>query len=114
MPEVSHHTSLGDFRTVYNKGRTVSNKDIVLHFLPRKETNQNRVGFSVSKRVSSTVCRNRLKRVLREAYRANAQKLICAYDLILVAKSSLGKRTWGEVNSRVLDVLNRANLLRKE
>lgn len=114
MPKTSHHSSLINFRAVYSKGRATSNKDVVLHFLPREEASQNRIGFSVGKRIGSAVCRNRLRRLLREAYRLNAQKLVCAYDLVLVAKPSLSKRTWDEVNSCLLDVFNKAGLVRSK
>ena len=41
----------------------------------------------MGRRVGGAVERNRVKRMLREAFRAVAPSLPCAYDFVLVARS---------------------------
>ena len=56
-----------EFRYVYNKGASVADKYLVL--ITVKNRMGTRVGFSVSKRIGNAVCRNHVKRLLRECAR---------------------------------------------
>ena len=44
----------------------------------------NRLGCSVSRRVGTAVKRNRIKRLLREAYRLDQHELPRSYDLVVI------------------------------
>ena len=48
-----------------------------------------RVGFSVSKRLGTAVERNRIKRILREAFHAHGESLRGNMDLVLIARGPL-------------------------
>lgn len=45
-----------------------------------------RLGLSVSRKVGGAVARNRVKRLLREAFRAVQAELPCGLDLVVVAR----------------------------
>ncbi|MBN1320194.1 MAG: ribonuclease P protein component [Thermoleophilia bacterium] len=84
-----------DFARVYRSGRSVANKYLVLYYFERSEpglvdaSNGPRVGFSVSKRLGTAVERNRIKRILREAFHAQGQSLRGNMDLVLIARVPL-------------------------
>lgn len=61
-----------DFRNVYNKGVFRSNRLLVLYVL-KNETDRNRFGISVSKKVGNSVIRHRLTRLIRESYRLHEE-----------------------------------------
>jgi ribonuclease P protein component len=74
-----------EFKRVYRFGRTVVSKYIVLYYCPN-ELAINRVGFSISKKVGSSVVRNRIKRLYREVFLLLDHKLCQGFDFILIAR----------------------------
>ena len=57
-----------DFQRVYREGKSYANRYLVLYVL-QNQTERNRLGISVSKKVGNAVVRNRTKRRLRECFR---------------------------------------------
>ena len=77
-----------EFERVYRQGRSKGNRFLVLYAFPREEGADGgpRLGLSVSKRVGGAVERNRVKRVLREAFWAEAERLPEGSDYVVVAR----------------------------
>jgi ribonuclease P protein component len=75
-----------------------------------------RVGFSVSKRLGGAVDRNRIKRVLREAVRANAQLLGGNMDFVLIARAPvvelLESEGFAAVEAKMMEVFRKAGFVR--
>ena len=57
-----------DFQTVYKKGNSCANKYLVMYVL-ENQSEGNRLGISVSKKVGNSIVRHRLTRLIRESYR---------------------------------------------
>ena len=81
-----------EFERVYRQGRSKANRFLVLYAFPRQEAaedgdeNGPRLGLSVSRRVGGAVDRSRVKRVLREAFWAEAERLPEGADYVVVAR----------------------------
>ena len=81
-----------EFERVYRQGRSKANRFLVLYAFPRdgertaEEDEGPRLGLSVSRRVGGAVDRTRVKRVLREAFWAEADRLPEGADYVVVAR----------------------------
>jgi ribonuclease P protein component len=78
----------GDFDRVYREGNSHSNRFLVLYAFPRAddESDDLRLGVSVSRKVGGAVERNSVKRALREAFWGLAEELPPSHDFVLVAR----------------------------
>jgi ribonuclease P protein component len=79
-----------DFDAVYRQGRSVGTRFLVLYWFAREDgEGEPRLGLAVTKGVGNAVVRNRLKRQLREAWRARLERVPAENDYVLVAKPGL-------------------------
>ncbi len=66
------------------------------------DTGFSRLGIAVPKRVGSAVARNRMKRLIREAFRLNRDSLPGSVDLLIIVRRSPDLMTLGEFSARIL------------
>jgi ribonuclease P protein component len=103
-----------DFDAVYRHGRSFASRYLVLYWFPREDgvDDAPRLGLAVPKSVGSAVTRNKLKRRLREAWRAGLDGVPGGRDYVLVARPGLPEAVdsrgveW--LGERIDEVLRRA------
>jgi ribonuclease P protein component len=81
-----------EFERLYRQGRSKGNRYLVLYAFPRPADGDDhgpRLGLTVSRRVGGAVERTRVKRVLREAFWAEAERLAPESDYVIVARPEL-------------------------
>ncbi|QVL32064.1 ribonuclease P protein component [Telmatocola sphagniphila] len=77
-----------EFDAVYNLKKSVSDAQLIL-FGKKNELPLSRIGLSVSKKHGNAVVRNRIKRMLREAFRTRQLQIPPGFDFVLVPRVGL-------------------------
>jgi ribonuclease P protein component len=82
----------GEFDRVYREGRSHASRHLVVYVFPRPEDDgEPRLGVSVGRKLGGAVERNRMKRLLREAFWASADQLPPGHDFVIVARPAAGE-----------------------
>ena len=75
-----------DFDAVYRHNRSVSSRFFTLYWFAQEEAGPARLGLSVPRAVGNAVVRNKLKRQLREAWRARLEGVDPGHDYVLIVR----------------------------
>jgi len=67
-------------------GRSHAGRELVLYVFPRGDDEPPRLGLSVSRKVGGAVERNRVKRLLREAFAVESGRLPVGADAVIIAR----------------------------
>ena len=82
-----------DFDAVYRQGRSVSSRFLVLYWFPQDEPAEPRFGLSVPRSVGTAAARNRVKRQLREIWRARLERVSAGHDYVLIVRDGVVEAT---------------------
>ncbi len=99
-----------DFRQVYRKGRSKADQLLVLYVLPN-DSDINRLGISVSKKVGNSVVRHHLCRLVRESYRLHEDSYSLGYDLVTVLRTNARDADFHQIEASLLSLLKSHGLL---
>ena len=82
----------GEFERVYREGRSHASRHLVVYAFPRSDDEtEPRLGISVGRKLGGAVERNRIKRLLRDAFWAGAGELAPGHDFVIVARPAAGE-----------------------
>ena len=90
-----------DFQNVYRRGKSYANRYLVMYVLSN-QTEGNRLGISVSKKVGNSVIRHHLTRLIRESYRLHEDMFNNGLDIVVIARSTARDISYHETESALL------------
>ena len=98
------------FQRAYARGRYYVGPVLVTYVIKNRSKTL-RVGITTGKKVGNAVRRNRSRRVIREAFREVADKVVPGFDLIFVARAKTPFVKCGDVRRAMEQHLKNAGLL---
>ena len=93
-----------EFSVVYSRGRSKANKYFIMYAL-KNDSDINRLGISVSKKVGNSVVRHRIKRLIKESYRLHEEMFNSGLDIVVIARSGAADLGFKNVESALLHLL---------
>lgn len=102
-----------DFKKVYHSGTSYANKYLVMYVV-KNDSDRNRLGVSVSKKVGNSVVRHRVTRLIRESYRLHENEIKVGRDIVIVARISAKGKHYDEISSALMHLVKLHHLKEKE
>lgn len=85
-----------EFKEVYEKGQSTANSFLVLYALAT-DSNEQKLGISVSKKVGNSVVRHRLSRVIRASFVELRKELPTGYRFVVVARKRAVEKNFSDI-----------------
>lgn len=103
--------SAADFDLLRKEGRRWHHQLIVM--VARENGHQySRFGFSASKRLGKAAIRNRTKRICREIVRHHIRRIEVGWDCLFIVRQNASIATYAEIEDAILELLERAILIK--
>ncbi len=89
-----------EIQQVFKRGKRINFPEFNLVFA-WNDLDISRMGVGVGKRFGNAVKRNRAKRLCRELFRLNRNKIPRGIDLVFLPKKAILESNWQELNGRI-------------
>ena len=99
-----------EFQIVYKKGKSYANKYLVMYVLSN-ESEKNRLGVSVSKKVGNSVVRHRLTRLIRESYRLQESRFQKGLDIVVICRAGANGKEYKDVEKALIHLGKLHNII---
>ena len=88
FPKSARLRRRGEFLRVQDGGRKIHTDSFLVFVLPQREPGPMRIGITASRKLGGAVVRNRVKRLVREAFRRHKLLFPAGLDVAFIAKKN--------------------------
>lgn len=99
-----------DFQKAYKKGRSFANKYLVMYVL-KNDSERNRFGITVSRKVGNSVVRHRLTRIIREIYRIQESRFQKGLDIVVICRASAKEKKYSDLENALIHLGKLHNII---
>jgi ribonuclease P protein component len=101
-----------EFKNVLSKGKFFVGKYIII-YIKNNNKKENFIGIAVNTKIGKAVKRNRIKRVIRESYRINKEKIKKGNDIVFLwnKNAKIEDANFYNVNKDMLEILDKAKMV---
>ena len=103
-------TRASDFKRVRRSGRSFAHPLAVI-VVATGEAQNSRVGIITGSSVGKAVKRNRIKRQLKEVFRALIPGFKKNVDIVVIARTLINEVSYSEIQAAILQLLERAEII---
>ena len=100
-----------EFRRLYNRGKNKVSPYLALYVIEKKQ-GPRRLGITVSTKVGCAVIRNRVRRLIREAFRLNEERFAESADIIVVARVRAKDASFAQIEKSLLFLAGELGILK--
>ena len=100
-----------EFRRMYQRGKSAVSGSMVV-YCRKNRLGHNRLGLTASTKLGHAVVRNRVRRRLREIYRAHEDQLVEGLDMIIVARVWAANASYWELDKSFVRLCEKLKLFR--
>jgi ribonuclease P protein component len=112
FPRSERLRTRSEYAYMYKHGRKLVDKAFICYVV--RNTGQGRkFGLTVSRKVGGAVTRNRVKRYIREAYRANRQRMDESCSVVIIARPSAATLSCQECASAIGALFDKGGVIRE-
>lgn len=103
-----------EFKNVLNKGKYFVKKYIIV-YIDKNNLNRNVIGIAVNTKICNAVKRNKIKRVIREAYYKEQKTLKQGYNIVFLwnKKEPVENINFHKIHKEIKDIFKEAELIEK-
>ena len=102
-----------EFQQVFQRGKSMANRQFVIYILEKNDQDTFRIGLSVSKKVGNAVTRNRIKRYVRQSFHELEDQIARPVDFVIIARHQTATMSMEEVKSSLIHVLKKLKMLKR-
>ena len=94
-----------DFQNVLNRGKRKKVDTICTIFWLGNELGHRRLGIIASKKIGKAVVRNRTKRLIREIFRRNKERIKPALDIVVISGKGMNEIPFSILENKIVNIL---------
>lgn len=103
-----------DFARLRTRGERLACGCLIANWSKLPEGSRAKLGVVTSKKIGGAVVRSRARRLLRESFRLHQHDFSQPVEMVLVARNSIVRKKFADVEKDFLAALKRARLLKSE
>ena len=111
FPKSARIQASSDFRNHKENGERLVKGCLLANWQLLPSNSFSRLGVVTSRHLGKAVSRNRARRLMRECFRLHKKEFLSEVDLILVARKSIAKKNFFDVEKDFIALLKKCNLL---